>query len=241
MIGTELVSLVGVTPANSRYEEIWNMIRGSPDYDLWFGPSQRADKKFSASIGPRPGLAVLFVIILIALIVDAQGDAKSAWNIWNSTWMVVLCALLVAGAIYSIVGGVTEPAGWKRHCFVVRLGDRIDIGVGDIWQDAQNGVCVLVAAMLPEHRGRKLGSIATRMMIRKSFTDLGARRVASSALSTNSPAIRMNDRMVLEGTLKERWIIRGKPTDENLYRIMKEEWLAQLESPRDPLDRENSD
>jgi hypothetical protein len=237
MIGTELVSLLGVKPEDGRYRDIWTSIRSSPDYDLWFGPSRLAGKRFSETIGRRPALAFLFVVILIALVVDAQGDVESAWNPWNTTWMGVLCALLVIGAIYSVVGHVEETPGWKRHRFIVRLGDRMDIGVGDIWQDTGNGVCVLVAAILPEHRGRKLGSIATRMMIRKSFTDLGARRVESSALSTNGPSTHMNDRMVLEGTLKGRWIIRGQPADENLYRITKEEWLAQLDAPHGPWGR----
>jgi hypothetical protein len=214
MIGTELVSLRSVKPKNGRYRNIWTLIGSSPDYDLWFGPSRLASKGYSEAI--------------------AQGDTESAWNPWNTTWMVVLCALLVVGAIYSVVGHVEETPGWRRHCFIVRLGGRADIGVGEIWQDTSNGVCILVAAMLPGYRRQKLGSIATRMMIRKSFTDLGARRVESSALSTNSPAIHMNDRMVLEGTLKGRWIIRGAPTDENLYRITKEEWLAQLNAPRGP-------
>jgi hypothetical protein len=232
MIGTELVSLRSVKPKNGRYRNIWTLIGSSPDYDLWFGPSRLASKGYSEAIGHRPGLAALFFVILIGLVVDAQGDTESAWNPWNTTWMVVLCALLVVGAIYSVVGHVEETPGWRRHCFIVRLGGRADIGVGEMWQDTSNGVCILVAAMLPGYRRQKLGSIATRMMIRKSFTDLGARRVESSALSTNSPAIHMNDRMVLEGTLKGRWIIRGAPTDENLYRITKEEWLAQLNAPR---------
>jgi len=35
----------------------------------------------------------------------------------------------------------------------------------------------------------------------------------------------MNDRMIEEGVLKERYLIRGQPADEHLYRLLKSEWL----------------
>jgi RimJ/RimL family protein N-acetyltransferase len=226
MIGNEKASLLPAT--GGVYEDIQREVDTSPDRELWYGPMParkalgRRDGNNSASVVP-----FIFVAVAIALVVDAFGDTSSDWNPWNATFFVVLIALLVVGFATSIAAIEPRDLIWKRHKLIIRLGDRVNIGIGDIWQDSANGVCVLDCSLLRDFRGKGLGSVATRMMIRKSFTELGARRIESSALSTNRAALKMNDRMMEEGVLRERYLIRGKPVDEHLYRLLKSEWLGQ--------------
>jgi hypothetical protein len=228
MIGTEVVSLV---PASSTsYDDIRQTIEDSPDRDLWYGPNP-STKSMRAINGGPPGAAVPLVVLfsIAALLLDAFGDVASAWNAWNIPFFILTIAgLVLALVLSSLVAARTPAAGWKRHKLIVKLGDRADIGIGDIWQDAPNGVCLLDCSLLSDFRGRGLGSVATRMMIRKCFTELGARRVEASALSSNPRSLKMNDRMVPEGVLKERYVIRGQPVDEHLFRLLKSEWQAQL-------------
>jgi hypothetical protein len=224
MIGSELVSLVA--DAGS-YDAIRSEIDQSPDRDLWYGP--HGTMKNVRAGGKQGVLAVIFLMIGGLLCLDAFGDVASAWNGWNVTFFVILLAAIGIGALVALTsaGG---PAGWERHRFVVRLGDHADIGVGDIWQDKINAVCILEVFMLAGYRGKKLGSVASRMMLRRCFEQLGARRVECSTVSTNIAAMKMSDRMVEEGVLREKWIVRGRPCDEHLYRLLKSEWLEQLAS-----------
>jgi hypothetical protein len=227
MIGTETVSLNVVPDYDQEFARIWGLIKKSTDYDLWFGPRTYGKEPRGSSI--RPELAVLFAGVAVGMFVDAQGDVESAWNTWNLTWFIVLLAILAAGVIFSLTPKKIDSVDWKLHRYVVSLGGRVNIGVCEIWQDTDNATCKLIVAMLAEYRGQKLGSVAARLMLRKSFQELGARRVESSALATNPYSLRMNDGLIEEGILRGRWIVRGKPCDEYLYRLTKEEWLAQIE------------
>jgi RimJ/RimL family protein N-acetyltransferase len=166
----------------------------------------------------------------MGLFIDAFGDTASAWNPWSAVWFIMLIVALLIGLITSSIAIRPKDRNWKRHPLIVRLGDRVNIGIGDIWQDTANGICVLDCSLLEAFRGKGLGAVATRMMIRKCFTELGARRVESSTLSTNPRALKMNDRMIEEGILRQRYVIRGQYADEHLYRLLRTEWDAQLQT-----------
>ena len=102
------------------------------------------------------------------------------------------------------------------------------IGVGDVYQDVPNGSCSLTAAILADLRGRKLGSIATRAMMRFCFSELNANRMESTALSSNPASLHMNDRMIEEGVLRERYFVGDTYVDVHCYRLLKAEWIDQL-------------
>jgi RimJ/RimL family protein N-acetyltransferase len=226
MIGTEKVSLV--TATGGIYEDIQREVNASPDRELWYGPMP-ARKALGHSEGGTATivLPIVFIVAAVALLMDAFGDTTSDWNRWNATFFIITLGALIIGFALSIAAIERRDVHWKRHKLIIRLGDRVNIGVGDIWQNRANGVCVLDCSLLDTFRGKGLGSVATRMMIRKCFTELGARRIESSALSTNPRSLKMNDRMIEEGVLKERYVIRGQTADEHLYRLLKSEWLAQ--------------
>jgi RimJ/RimL family protein N-acetyltransferase len=112
---------------------------------------------------------------------------------------------------------------WRCHRFTIMLADE-PIGVADIHQDRDNAVCFLVLGLLAQYRGRKLGTVAARMMLRKCFTELGARRVESSVISSNAASLHMQDGMIQEGVLKKRCLVGSEVFDEILFRLLKTEW-----------------
>jgi RimJ/RimL family protein N-acetyltransferase len=112
---------------------------------------------------------------------------------------------------------------WKCHGFVIMLADEA-IGVADIHQDRPNAVCFLVLGLLPRHRGRRLGTVAARIMLRKCFSELGARRVESSVISSNTASLQMQDGMIQEGVLRQRCLVDSRVYDEILFRLLKSEW-----------------
>jgi RimJ/RimL family protein N-acetyltransferase len=120
-----------------------------------------------------------------------------------------------------------ESGQWECHRFVIEIAGK-SIGVADIHEDRPNSVCFLVLGLLPKYRGKKLGTVAARLMLRKSFEDLGARRVESSVISSNTASLRMRDGMIQEGILKDRCVVGSKTYDEVLFRLLKSEWENQL-------------
>jgi RimJ/RimL family protein N-acetyltransferase len=107
--------------------------------------------------------------------------------------------------------------------YTVALDGR-DVGVGAIFIDRRNLLCVVEIGILPAYRGQHIGSEAGRMLISKCFREFSARRVEGSALSTNPRSIGMRDWMTLEATLKGRYWIGGQEVDELIYKITRAEW-----------------
>jgi RimJ/RimL family protein N-acetyltransferase len=112
------------------------------------------------------------------------------WNVWNRPRYLDLWWRLLTepGSAHKFGPGKTlarrsrPPAGTVIHRFLIYYGDE-RVGVADIHDDAENSVCGLVLGLLKPYGGRKIGSIAGRLMLRKAFTELNAHRVESSALS----------------------------------------------------------
>jgi len=70
-------------------------------------------------------------------------------------------------------------------------------------------------------------------MIRYSFETLDAHRVESTALSSNPASVNMNDRMIEEGVMRDRYFVSsggilGTFVDEHRYRPLRSEWNEQL-------------
>ena len=65
------------------------------------------------------------------------------------------------------------------------------------------------------------------MMLKKCFSELGARRVESSVVSQNAASLQMQDGMIQEGILKDRCVVGSQVYDELLFRMLKSEWEQQ--------------
>lgn len=185
----------------------------------------------------RDNLRVFSVEEMIGTEQIRLAPAAKRWAAYRATWDALLSApdsALLFGAqtiqlpsrwdrLRAAIFG--ELGQWTCHRFVVRLGEKT-IGVADIHQDKHHAVCFLILGLLPEYRGRKLGTVTARLMLRKCFSELGARRVESSVISCNKASLQMQDGMIQEGVLKDRCVVGSKTYDEILFRLLKCEWEA---------------
>jgi len=217
MIGKDIIILRECSRYSPAYRSTWASLASEPDYERSFGPRKRGESH----------AAFIFAILLVVLIFDIDLD-RTPWTKVNTSACAAIAILSIAGLILS----ARAESSWVQHPFLVSSDDHAKLfGVLDIYEDERNRTCSLTVGILPEHRGKKIGSIATRAAIRYSFEKLDALRVESTALSSNPASINMNDRMIQEGTLKERYLIEGVPVavDEHIYRLLKQEWLAQTQ------------
>ena len=122
----------------------------------------------------------------------------------------------------------SDPAGnTVVHSYLIRYGPTA-VGAADIYEDRPHQVCTLVLGLLPSYRGKGIGTIAGRCLLRESFTKLKARRVESSAISSNRASLAMQDGMIEEARFVERFLIRGQLYDEVRFRLLRREWDDQL-------------
>jgi RimJ/RimL family protein N-acetyltransferase len=218
LIGDEWVSLSRCSKLDPRYLKIWHSIQSEPTYESWFGGRNAEKGQFTDTFA-----SWIFALLTATLVADVFID-PTPWTPTNRFFVWTLGFLSVSGLLWSLSG---RRRRWKHHSFLIKLGGKV-IGVGDVYHDMPNGSCSLTAAILPNFRGRKLGSVATRAMIRSCFTDLEANRVESTALSSNPASLRMNDRMVEEGILRERYLVGETYVDVHCYRLLKTEWLNEV-------------
>lgn len=160
-------------------------------------------------------------------------NARSMKSTYNEIWKRLIGEAGSALRFGNIASSLTRvgPLDWlwtKRgfqiHKFVVMRGESEAIGVGVIERDLSSEVCSIVLGLLPEHRGRKLGSVSARILLRKCFTEFGAARAESYALSSNPASVHMQDGMIHEGTLRDRFLIDGQRVDEMIFRMLRSEW-----------------
>jgi GNAT superfamily N-acetyltransferase len=226
MVGTERVLLIPAIRSAAAFAEIWDKITKEPDAKRWFAPTKPAGYEHSTA---NPLVCVWFLLVIFILFLDCVMDPDE-WNAINVTFMAILVAMLITGAIFAGAGiGVESPIfdQQRHHGFVARMGAK-DIGVADIYEDVGNRTCMIEVALLPEFRGQKFGSVVGRLLIRKCFTELNAYRVESTALSTNDASMKMHDGMIAEGILKDRYTVHGQPVSEHWFRLLRPEWDAQI-------------
>ncbi|MBZ5508691.1 MAG: GNAT family N-acetyltransferase [Acidobacteriia bacterium] len=168
--------------------------------------------------------------------------ARSMKSAYNGIWKRLLGEAGSALRFGNIASSLTRigPLDWlwirrgfEIHKFVLIRGESESIGVGVIERDLSNRVCAIVLGLLPEYRGCRLGPVSARILLRKCFTEFDAARVESSALTSNPASIHMQDGMVHEGTLRDRFLIDGQRVDEMLFRLLRSEWESGV------LDRES--
>jgi RimJ/RimL family protein N-acetyltransferase len=133
-------------------------------------------------------------------------------------------------AMHAWLWDVIGVGNWRK--FVISLDEDENIGVAAISLDKKNSVAFFVLGLLPQYRGKKFGTIAARLLLRRCFTEFGVRRVESSALSSNPASLNMQDWMIHEGTLSARFLIDGEQIDELLFRIMRAEWEDRIEQAK---------
>jgi ribosomal-protein-alanine N-acetyltransferase len=77
-------------------------------------------------------------------------------------------------------------------------------------------------------QGRGIGTEAVRLLVRKVFAESPMRKIIAYVHDQNIPSCRVLERLGFrrEGLLREHYIINGKPENESLYGILRDEWQA---------------
>ena len=77
-------------------------------------------------------------------------------------------------------------------------------------------------------QGHHVGSIATHLILKKAFEEIGLQRVYLDVLEDNYRAIRMYERagFVYEGTQRRALILNGQYRNLRLYSVLKEEFYS---------------
>jgi len=77
-----------------------------------------------------------------------------------------------------------------------------------------------------DFHGRGIGAVALRMFVEKIFSETDLRRLLAYIAVGNAPSRRIAEKVgfVLEGVCREHFIIKGKPTDEAMYGLLKSEF-----------------
>ncbi|QPC83979.1 GNAT family N-acetyltransferase [Phototrophicus methaneseepsis] len=84
----------------------------------------------------------------------------------------------------------------------------------------------------PDYRGRGYGSDALRLILRYGFDELNLHHIALTVMDYNSSAIRAYERVgfIKEGARREFIVRNGQRYDLLMYGMLRDEWLATLES-----------
>ena len=83
-------------------------------------------------------------------------------------------------------------------------------------------------SLLPQHWSHGYVSEALPALIDHAFGPLGLNRLEADIDPDNSASRRVLERHGFrsEGLLRERWIVRGKPSDSAMYGLLEREWRA---------------
>ena len=92
--------------------------------------------------------------------------------------------------------------------------------------DVENGTAEYAIVTRKEVHGTETASLATEMILKKAFLEMGLRRVYLSVYSNNLPAIRLYEKcgFVFEGEFRNHFIFNGEYVGWKWYGILKEEY-----------------
>jgi ribosomal-protein-alanine N-acetyltransferase len=78
-------------------------------------------------------------------------------------------------------------------------------------------------------QGQGLGTRAVRLLVNHLFRETALRRLQALVSVENLASQRLVERLgfVLEGTLRQHFIIQGRAVDERLYSVLRTEWREQ--------------
>ena len=127
-------------------------------------------------------------------------------------------------APYSVV----DPTEAATSFSVVDLADDALVGDAQLWGiDQHNRTAHLGLSLLPDCRGRGLGSDAVRMLCHYGFVVRGLHRLQVDTLADNAAMIRAATRngFRLEGTLRASAWVYGEFLDEVILGLLASEWL----------------
>ena len=126
---------------------------------------------------------------------------------------------------------------WNTVRFLVTREHAENVGIAWIVRIHQDDKAELGLALIPEYRGKGLGKIVGRLLLRQCFDSLGCQKVESFALGCNPASAKMQKGgMRLEGTQVRSVKVSGVFYDRFWFGLTREEWIAQIANRPAKLD-----
>jgi RimJ/RimL family protein N-acetyltransferase len=122
--------------------------------------------------------------------------------------------------------GRLEDLGRDEYRWVVLLEDE-PVGTGALlkpnWRLGYTEIGYLIGEA---HQGRGLGKRAVALMVNTTFAMSGLRRLQALVSVENTASMRILERLgfAREGKLRAHFLIEGRPVDEVVFGLLREEW-----------------
>ncbi|MEU3979457.1 GNAT family protein [Streptomyces sp. NPDC026672] len=170
-------------------------------------------------VGLRARHEVDVPVLHAALHDDVAGRARTDSRPWQP---------ISAGSPHSPFA-VTAPSETVAQFSVVELESQALAGAALLWGvDTHNRSAHLGLSLLPEFRGRGLGTDVVRALCVYGFTVRGLQRLQVETLADNAPMIAAarHNGFTLEGTLRHAAWVQGEFLDETILGLLSTEWRA---------------
>jgi len=118
--------------------------------------------------------------------------------------------------------------GSSLQLAIERRDDGAFLGVCLLFNFVERGLRAEIGYILGRaHWSRGYVSEALPALIDHGFEALGLNRLEADIDPRNAASARVLMRLgfVQEGLLRERWVVRGEPSDSALYGLLREDWL----------------
>ena len=115
----------------------------------------------------------------------------------------------------------------SRRWFI-KLGDEIAGTVSVHRMSRVSGTAEVGALIAEEFQGRGVGGRALRMLVKKVFAETKLRKLLAYVNEKNLASRRMAERLGFrqEGLLRKQQLLRGKPVNEVVYGLLRQEFRA---------------
>lgn len=128
---------------------------------------------------------------------------------------------------------IPEPirTGQNMHLAIVNQNDDNYLGTVSLKNiDLENGTAEYAIITRKELHGMGIAHIATGLILKKAFLDIGLHRVYLSVYSNNTDAIKLYEKsgFKYEGEFREHFLINGEFVGWKWYGILKEEYNEAL-------------
>lgn len=114
----------------------------------------------------------------------------------------------------------------EEYRWVVLLGEE-PVGTAALMKPAWRMGYGEIGYLISEpHQGQGLGTRAVRLLVTHLFAETALRRLQALVSVENVASQRLLERLgfKLEGTLRQHFVIQGKPVDERVYGMLRSEW-----------------
>lgn len=155
-------------------------------------------------------------------LLDVNNDDEVTRFLPYETWNTIADAR----AWYERIAGL-QAEGKARQFVIVEKATGKVIGASVVFNVDEASARAEVGYVLGKaHWGRGLMREALAALLDHAFDHLQMRRLEAFADSRNAPSDRLLRRLgfTREGTLRQRWVIKGETRDSTVYGLLRGEW-----------------